>query len=503
MIDRKQVIGFSNSRTIVLLVLFTLLETINIVFMESSLNLILTVPQIIIVLYYLYAKNDLYTAFLLHIIFILTGLDATSGSSEMQLMSYAKVKLFGPLTMSYIILGLIWLRTISLPIICKNNSLLLLFRKTLLFLLLSGVIIGIPGLFLFNHRLSDFILPFIYTFVGFLYADVFVRLCGPGFLNKCSNYAYTLLLSAPYATFITFFLLGIRAEYSVLDALIFNELFIMAPILIVFLLFNVRSRLLLLLSLAVYGMCVAAAGRGGMFLNILVASLFAVYYIYFDKGIRHKKSIRVLRIVIPILVIYGIIHVGVIEIEGGQSLAGNKINELVSLIEAAFMLRSTSFQLTDVAASPYIRIAEVLNVLDNGFKEPLCLIFGHGFGGVYTDSTRLFENVDVSAGGFPMEVVNSGKFGTAHSFLPTTLLYNGLIGLFLIFYLGIKYIRKCKFTPFVYAAYILCFYSFYFNTSLLIASSFALFCAEYWISGYDINKYYENNKRKAYEDSSN
>lgn len=478
MIDRKLVIGFSNSRTIVLLVLFTLLETINIVFMESSLNLLLTVPQIIIVLYYLYAKNDLYTAFLLHIIFILTGLDATSGSSEMQLMSYAKVKLFGPLTMSYIILGLMWLRVIKWPIVCQSQSLLLLLRKLFLYFFIFGVAIGIPGLIFYGHRVGDFILPFVYVLVGYIYSGIYIRICKPEYLKRCTNFVYILLISAPFATFITYFLLNIRATYSVFDALIYNEMFIIAPIMILLLFFNVKEKGWLILSLVVYLFCVTAAGRGGMFLNIFVSLIFALYYIYFVKDFRRTKVISILRTAIPILAFVGITYVGFVEVDGGQSLAASKINELISLLNAVTSLRSTSFVLTDISASPYIRVAEVFNIIDNGLREPLCLVFGHGFGGVYTDSTHLFENVDVADGGFPIEVVNSGKYGMAHSFLPTTLLYNGLIGLCLLFSLGIKYIKRCKFSPYTYAAYILCFYSFYFNTSLLIGATFLLFCAE-------------------------
>ena len=65
-------------------------------------------------------------------------------------------------------------------------------------------------------------------------------------------------------------------------------------------------------------------------------------------------------------------------------------------LEALFTICTTGFTLTDISDSPYIRVAEVLNILDNGIRDPLGLIFGHGFGGVYTDSTGLFRNVDVS-----------------------------------------------------------------------------------------------------------
>lgn len=158
--------------------------------------------------------------------------------------------------------------------------------------------------------------------------------------------------------------------------------------------------------------------------------------------------------------------------------------ELISLLEALFTIGSTGFTLTDISDSPYIRVAEVLNILDNGIRDPLGLIFGHGFGGVYTDSTGLFRNVDVSIGGFPLEIINSGRYGTAHSFLPNTLLFNGLIGTYMLLKKGFMYLKNIKYSPLCFAGYFLFLYSFYFNTSLFLAATFALYAAEY-----DIKKY--------------
>ena len=45
--------------------------------------------------------------------------------------------------------------------------------------------------------------------------------------------------------------------------------------------------------------------------------------------------------------------------------------------------------------------------------------------------------------------------------------------------IAFSYFKRIKYTPFVYAAYILFLYSFYFNPSLLLAALFALFVSEY------------------------
>ena len=171
------------------------------------------------------------------------------------------------------------------------------------------------------------------------------------------------------------------------------------------------------------------------------------------------------------------------------NLGTRKLNELISMFEALGSLSAAGVDISGISESPYIRIAEFLNIIDNGLSNPLGLIFGCGYGGYYTDSTHLFQNVDVSLGGFPMDVVNSGKYGTAHSFLPMTLLYNGIVGLFFICKLGIDYLKKIKYSPLVFAAFTLFLYSFYFNTSLFMAASFSLFAAEFkLIPHYDKGK---------------
>ena len=105
------------------------------------------------------------------------------------------------------------------------------------------------------------------------------------------------------------------------------------------------------------------------------------------------------------------------------------------------------------------------------------MLFGYGFGGYYTDSTHLFQNATL-VGAFPDAYVNSGRYGSAHSFLPTILLHNGVIGFIMLSILYIKYLKYVKYTPLTFAAFNLFWHSFYFNTSIIMAAVFVLFSAE-------------------------
>ena len=466
---------FSDKKLLLIIVLAFLLEMYNIIFMSSWLNILLTIPQVLVVLYYI-VKNDIRSAFILHVFFYLTGCDATSASTEMQLLSYPEIKLVGPFTLSYIILGLLWLKSRKINV-CKSSPLLLQFHQLLKIFMIVAVIIGLFGIVFLSYRISDFFLAFIYILVGYIFVDLLIKLYDDFFLQLCYNCGLALLVAAPFATFITFFVLNITAEYSVFDALIFNEEFMMAPILILFLFYQSNHKPIILISILAYVSCVAVAGRGGFFLNIFAAMVSLILLTYLSKGglFLYRK---ILYYVIPILTFLGITYIGVVSIEGGVSLAGNKLKELISLLSVVGSLGSASFELTDISDSPYIRIAETFNIIDNGRYNIFYLILGHGYGGYYVDSTGMFQNVDVSIGGFPQEVVNSGRFGYAHSFLPCTLLWNGVWGLYLLVRLGISYLKQLKHSPFFFAAFLLFFYSFYFNTSMFIATAFALYIAE-------------------------
>lgn len=113
-----EVTGFIfKTRRIYLIVSYlVILELINLLFIGSTLNLIITIPEIAYVLFLLFVKNDIKNALICHVLFCLTAFDTTTLDSEILLYSYSEVKLFGPITISYIILGMIWIRTISIPI---------------------------------------------------------------------------------------------------------------------------------------------------------------------------------------------------------------------------------------------------------------------------------------------------------------------------------------------------------------------------------------------------
>ncbi len=470
-------LNFKSNRIYVIVWLLVFLELANMLFVGSLLNLIIAFPEVIFVLFILFVKNDPKKALLWHVLFCLTGFDATFSDEEPIIYSYPEVKLFGPLTISYIVLGLIWIRVITNPIkIEVKQTLLFKFRKTMLILMLYGLIVGFLGILFDGYRFGDFITPFVYIFVGYIFLDILIRLYDKQFLEKSFGYAFCLLVASPIATFISFFFLNLSVEYSIYETLITNEVFGFCPILMLFFVFKEKNnKLLLYTGLITYFICAFTAGRGGTFLDIAACFAIIAYIVYAKKGLVRPLYRKLLIVGIPFAVI-GIVSYSQI-MDVSTNLATVKISELFSMFQAMGTITSSGLDISGISESPYVRIAEVLNVLDNGLHNIFGLFFGYGYGGYYTDSTHLFEAVPLT-GAFPQEYINSGRYGAAHSFMPTLLLYNGLIGLTMTSVLCFRYLKNIKYTPLAFAAFNLFFHSFYFNTSIIIGAAFILFAAE-------------------------
>lgn len=456
-----------------IVVIMLLMELYNMYFMGSFVNIVLTIIQVLVVFYFI-ITNKLGKAVLWHVVFCLTGFDATSGTTELQLFSYPEIKLFGPLTLSYLILGLIWIKSYNRKLSEDVKSTLIYkLRNVLSLFLIYGTVIGLLGLLLFSYRFEDFLTPFIYAFTGFLYLDIFIKLYNERILAQYYNYAFCLIISAPIAVFVSYFLLGIRAAYSAFDTLIFNESYILAPVLLLSLVYDQKYKLLILISIGTYFLTLFEGGRGGHFV-ILFLSVFVLFYLVYFK----KTKIPIFfKYAFPVIGIIAFSYVGIMLTQ--DNLASIKIAEALSLFSVFYTSGDLYSRLSLIPSSPYIRIVQVFNILYDGVSNPLALILGNGFGGYYTDSTGLFQYTDVTMGGFSSEVASSGKYGYAHSAIPSVLLFNGIIGLAALFKLGFCYLKQIRYTPLAFAAIPFILMSFYFNTSLFLAYVFTLFAAEY------------------------
>lgn len=459
----------------------TLYNTVN---LQQNTVLLLSVPQYILVFYYIFNK-DFRTAFLLHAVFTIAcvsgGIYIEEGVSP---FLYTKCRIYGPLTFNIIILVTLWLAVQRSAVNLNKDSLLLKVRNTILYLLVSGALIGFIGCLLIKHYDWRY-LGLRILFVGefFLFIDIFVRLYSEKFSKLFALVTICMMAASPVASVISFSALGVQAFYGYEAMPFYNPILALCPSLIIalFQLKNGKLKTISLIGLVFYVLHILILSRGSQFLDIFVALLLMVYLVYFKRNVNFQ--LKSMRLLLPVLII-AFIPLAIESIIAASDVSLNKFEQFTSLFTIFNPSNSgISFNLDDVGRSPYIRLAELSLIIDAGKHNIFQLIFGQGFGGFYTDSLHMFAGIDLTRGAFSDEVVASGRFYNAHSAIPSVLQYNGIIGLFLMFRLAFYYIRIVDKSFLVFAAFVLFVQTFYFDLNGCIAFVMALFGAEYLISG--------------------
>lgn len=472
----------SDKKVYLLTFLYTSLTILNLLLMDTSVLMIITSFQALLLMFFIF-KKDIRNAFFWHCIFTIACFNLGAVAIDAQTINtYAKAKLVGPLTLNYIILGLLWLSVRKKRIAVDDKSLLLRIRKLLVLFMVSGTTIGLIGLIFNNsYSIKYLIENLLYIIIAFLYIDIFLRLYSESF-SKCFAVSTICMITASsISAFISFTFLGIRATYSVDETFIYNPIYNLIPCLIIalFQLKGTAFKVISIIGLLFFGFGAMIMSRGSTFLTAFVALLLLIYMIYFKKT--DTKQIKSLRVILPILLFLGIPSLITLALSGSQ-ISINKFNQFISLFELLDFSQSFNIRLISVGQSPYIRIAEVINIIDNGFNNIFTLFFGNGYGGYFTDSLQLFANIDLSQGAYSDDMIRTGCFYKAHSVYPCAILFNGLIGLYMLLKLGFSYLYHIDKTFLVFAAFILFMYGFYFDIIGLASYLTALFGAEYMIN---------------------
>lgn len=467
----------SFDRTSLYVLLFICLQLVNILFLSSQFLFVFSIVEMFVVFSFL-LKHKIEMAVLLHVVFSVVTCDQNTLDEETEMLAYSSIKLVGPLTMSYIILGLIWLSVYKRPIKIPDYSLFVKLRSLFLYLLFCGCLLGGLGLFLFGYSFRDFITPLRYMLVAVLFSDVLCRLYSEEFLKKIYIISICLVISVPISGALGYFVFGASYGYSIFESFIASPIITMAPMLLLIYIKKLSNvlNIWILLSLFCFLLLTVSSGRGSQFVTLFLSIVILIYQVYFTNIYRNSSKARILRFLLPFIILGGTSYILIMLDNVGQSLASNKLQQFISLF--SIFGNNSGAMFDEVGFSPYVRVAEVLNVIDNGIHNPFCLFFGKGYGGYYTDSLGLFNGLDLSNGAFGDEAIKLGRFGTAHSMYPNTLLFHGVLGFYFVVKLGIKYLRNINQSFLVFSAFVLLLYSLYFNVTLLTASIFFLFAAE-------------------------
>lgn len=83
-----------------------------------------------------------------------------------------------------------------------------------------------------------------------------------------------------------------------------------------------------------------------------------------------------------------------------------------------------SFQLTNLPFSVHVRVVEYANVFFH--YDLLVHLFGHGFGGFFTENVLDFRNLNTTA--FSQEEIENSRYYNTHSFISNIYMHYGLVG---------------------------------------------------------------------------
>lgn len=472
----------SKGKFLLVLGVFVVIVLLNMLTLAQPSNLAITIPQYMLVLLLIFS-GDYKNAALLHFSFFILSLSAqkTLGlmeDHEFALYNYGTLKVVGPVRAAY-------LMNIVFVLICllkgfKPRKDILFYRLVRYMLIITAIAstIGLVGIIVHPYyTFYGFETPAIYMFIVLTSCYILLCFASDGFIKSCYFLALICTMAGILASYLSYAVFGIVSSYSVFDIVYCADAMWFAPILFAGFL-SIKEKLPLYVSIIIMALIYINVMEGKTVFNLAFALLCLLYYIFFDKDTisNHKIESHVLR---PLLI------VGVLV--GGASIALTNSSMSLYKIQSALSIFSTD--LSEVANSPYIRIASLANVINDGLHNPFTLIFGNGYGGYFEDNLNLFAGLDLSKGAWPDSIISSGRFPNGHDTMVNVPFYNGIIGTYLIIKICYLYIKRIKFNFMNSVAFMWILLMFYFNTIFAVMGCFFLMGAEYDVNGYSNKSY--------------
>ena len=463
-------------------ILFSVLSLMNILTLGSTTNLLVTIPEIILVIVVLFTDNNPQRAIILHSVFVLTCVSALNAIGLVEddtryivIFSYSRLKFIGPLGFSYLIWIMILIKSLSRSTDLPKHTLLYKLFRYLLLLFVSGNLIGLTG-FIIDHGYSwvAFRQYNVYMIITIIVLWCFLLNYSDDFVKTCYNLVYPLIMGTIISSLLSFFLFGFTTSYGAYEDIILQPDILYYGIILLLGFFFVKEKALILLFSFTYILMnlSSTSGKGIIFIAFgLIAFAIMLYANHIYPGLLLSKRRRYRFFFAALVITIIVVLLPQITIEG--NLFAQKLQDVTSLFSGS---------LEDVDRSPYIRLATLLNVIDNNISHPFYLLFGRGYGGYFTDALHLFDAVKLDGGAFSDEMISSGRFATAHDTFAVVPLLNGFVGLFFIFKVTWLYIKRIKINYLGFAAVVWLLFTFYYNTQYAITGIFFLFASEYNVS---------------------
>lgn len=444
----------------------------NIVLFGSNLNLIISLLQYYVVIYCL-LKKKLNEAIFFHLTFVCTSLapttafDLQEGASA--ICSYARVKI-GPVCIFYLISIYIYLVSFHKKNRLERSTLFYKLYKVLLFLAITGFLLGGYGfLFLEHYEITAVLLYGTYIFIVVLNMKILINNNNTFLLTLFYKNLPPIIGASILATFFSYYVVGISSAYGVLDMILQPDMVYFGIIFLMGFYKSEYKQYVLIVSI-LYILMNLVSATGHNIIIIAIGLFYFLYYTYFSQELYEKDRRSVWRFRKVFILLLPLVVICILAFADMGTLFLVKLQNVFSLF---------SSDVNEIDTSPYVRIATTMNIVDNNKRNLIGLLFGQGFGGYFTDSLNMFAGLNLSDGGWPDLDVRTGRYTRGHDTFATVPLLNGFLGLGILLYMCYKYAIFAKRSYMAYAIFPWIVFTFYFNIIYGIIGICFLYAAEH------------------------
>lgn len=304
------------------------------------------------------------------------------------------------------------------------------------------------GYFLMIIIKKMFLHYFSYLFIVFCHIRLLL-VYGPKIHSELYKVFLPLILISPLISFIVFHFSNLPTDTSFGPSLY-------GILLIPSLFYFKKNKLLIVFLIGIYILNMFSINTSGKQLIMIFIIFFFLIYVIRLKNILLsfvlKSAIFLLLFSINIILLF------LTENIDGDNWLSSKSSQVTSLFQ--FFI---SGNITDVASSPYVRIASLFNIFLQGISNPLLLIFGNGYGGYYRDLGGYFSYVELGKEAFAEGMTINGRFYYTHDSLITVPFIHGILGFILFVSVGIKFTKLSKQNYLALSFIPLLFFVFYFD----------------------------------------
>lgn len=454
----------------------TFFGVLNCIFSSNSnIKYMIFFQFFIIILLFLLKKVK--KSFIYHCIFMITSINFHNDLKLIEeghtiIYNYSKLKLYGNISFSYLIIILFFIYAIFIDRDIKfiSNKKLKKFIKMLIILFLTSFFIGLIGIVFDSYDLGYFIQSFLYFIHILIDLFLLMKLYDENDIKILKRLIYSLLISAVLVSIICT-VIGFSGSYGGVIKLASLDIYGYTPLL-----------LLLLLSknnffVGIFGVVSIYIGKdifnGKEIASTVFILLIFIYTVlrFLFSGIAWKKK----RAFIILQVFFILLLIGKNKIMTkleDSGLLKSKFQQFISLF-------SIYKNFSKIPNSPKIRVIQLINIFLEYLKKPYMLIFGLGNGSYYLDPYNLFATVNISSGAYKQSEILTKKYIYTHDTFSTLFKQHGIYGVYFLvkwlfyFFRKIRY-EKLAIIPFLWLALVYGFNNYQVILFVMI-TSFVLF----------------------------